>query len=171
METRNSSSPKSVKSQLSAEEVRQWNQARDELFIRIYQKRKVYFKRWREVTSKYFAAIDKDMENAKNKHEVNIANVIERYAERTQERREKFIKRYSYDLVNDDGTLPYLDGLDKLVKPVDKHHRRALIEKQREYDAKNQRLNPDTKIPQENPASDDGAPPGNATLQEEDSSY
>lgn len=169
METRkSSSSPDTV---LGPEEVKAFEAAREELFIQIFRKREKYFQRWREVTLKYFAAIDKGMEEAKNKHEVNIADVIERYARRIKERRGKFIKRYSYELVNDDGTLPYLDGLDKLVKPVDRSHRKDLIRKEGEYRAKNRRLNPDTRISQENPSSDDGTPPGNATLQEEDSSY
>ncbi|PCH00135.1 Hypothetical protein PENO1_047940 [Penicillium occitanis (nom. inval.)] len=168
METQNSSSPQSV---LSAEEVKQWNRARDELFIQIYRRRGVYFQRWREVTLKYFAAIDKGMENAKKVHENNIADVIERYANKIKKRRDKFIKSYSYELVNDDGTLSYLDGLDKLVKPVDRSHRKDLIRKEREYREKNERLNPDTKVLQGISVPNDGNPPGNATQEAEESSY
>ena len=143
METQRSSSPQSV---LSAEEVKQWNRARDELFIQIYRRRGVYFQRWREVTLKYFAASDKGVENAKKVHENNIADVIERYANKIKKRRDKFIKNYSYELVNGDGTIPYLDGLDKLVKPVDRSHRKDLIRKEREYREKNEQLNPNTKV-------------------------
>lgn len=168
MEAQNSSSPQSV---LSAEEVKQWNRARDELFIQIYPKRKVYFQRWREVTLKYFAASDKGMETAKKDQEDNIADVIERYANRIKKKRDKFIKSYSYELVNGDGTLPYLDGLDKLVKPVDRSHRKDLIRKEREYREKNEQLNPDTKVSQGISGPNDGNSPGNATQEAEESSY
>lgn len=167
METRKSSSADTV---LGPEEVKAWEAARDELFIQIFQKRKRYFERWQDVTLKYFAAIDKRMEKAKNFHEDNIADVIKRYSNKIKERRDNFIASHSYEILDDDGTLQYLDGLDKLVKPADRPHRKSLIRKERVYRAKNQRLNPDTKIPQEYPASDDDTPPGNASQQAEDSS-
>ncbi|EEA24833.1 hypothetical protein TMatcc_007934 [Talaromyces marneffei ATCC 18224] len=171
MATRNSSSPKSVKSELSPAEVRELEQAKDKLFIQIYMKRRVYFKRWRTVTLRYFAAIDKGKENAKRLQEDNIDDVITRYAKRIKDKRDKFIKKYSFETADDDETIRYLDGMDTLVKPVDRTHRKALIRKEGEYREKNQTLNPDTKIPPEKSSSEGGTPPGNVPAQGEESSY
>ena len=62
-------------------------------------------------------------------------------------------------------------GLDKLVKPVDRSHRKDLISKEREYRQKNEQLNPDIKASQGVSAPNDGNPPGNATQEAEESSY
>lgn len=160
MEQRNVSSPKSVKSQLSPEEVRQLDQAKDELFVQLYRKRRIYFERWRKVTLMYFAAIERGKKNAEMLQEDNIADVIERYNDRIARKRNAFKERFPYETADDNETIRYLDGLDKLVKPENRSHRKALIRKEKEYHEKNQILNPNTRIPQED-----------AALQAEESSY
>lgn len=160
MEQRNVSSPKSVKSQLSPEEVRQLDQAKDELFVQLYRKRRIYFERWRKVTLMYFAAIERGKKNAEMLQEDNIADVIERYNDRIARKQNAFKDRFPYETADDNETIRYLDGLDQLVKPENRSHRKALIRKEKEYHEKNQILNPNTRIPQED-----------AALQAEESSY
>ena len=167
--TRNSSSPDSVKTELSPEEVEELDQAKDELFIQIYRKRQVYFERWRKVTLKHFSAVELHNKDAAKVQEEKVMDVIERYTNRINKRRENFTKKYPFEKVGEDKTLKYLNGLDKLVKPCDRLHRRHLIKKEREYHEKNQKLNPDTMIPQEDTSSHDGTPPANAIQGQEDS--
>jgi hypothetical protein len=167
METRKSSSPDTV---LSPEEVKEFSDAKDKLFITLYRRRATYFNRWVEVTDKYFTVLEEGNLRSVDKQTRFIDEVIEKYAKRTEHRREKFKAKFRHAVSDDGRTIPFLDDLDVLIWPQNRAHREILIEKENEYHRLNQVINPDTIIPQEKSAPEQGTTPGSATAQAEDSS-
>ncbi|EED18610.1 hypothetical protein TSTA_123430 [Talaromyces stipitatus ATCC 10500] len=139
MEERNSSSPETV---IPPEVTRAYDELKNEAFIQIYCKRSTYFKRWRKMTKKYFKAVNENNQPA-----------IKRYDKRIESKRQKFIERFKYAEL-DNKTVPSLLDIDVLKFPQNVNHRRELIKQEDEYKAKNQQLNPDTTISNEEPGKD-----------------
>lgn len=166
METRKSSSPETV---LGPEEVKAFTKAKDKLFITLYRKRATYFKRWLRVTDRYFTALEQKDRTIEDIQRNFINDVIEKYAKRIEHRKERFKQKFQHAVSDDGKTIPFLNDMDVLIWPESRAHREALIRKEKEYHQKNQELNPDTKILQEKPVSEEGTPLG-VVMQARDSS-
>lgn len=154
METRKSSSPETV---LGAEDIKAFSEAKNKLFITLYRRRATYFKRWRIVTMRYFTTLENlnpPSEGTLKKLTDDVNDVIEKYAARTERRRENFKASFRHAVSDDGKTIPFLKGMDVLIWPDSKAHRKDLIENENLYHQENQRINPDTKVEQGNPQSD-----------------
>lgn len=167
METRKSSSPDTV---LGPEEAKEFSDAKDKLFITLYRRRATYFNRWVKVTDKYFTALEEGNLRSVDRQTRFIDEVIEKYAKKTEHRRENFKAKFRHAVSDDGRTIPFLGYMDVLIRPQSRAHREILIEKENEYHKLNQVINPDTKIQQEKSAPEKGTTPGSATAQAEDSS-
>ncbi|OKL61864.1 hypothetical protein UA08_02501 [Talaromyces atroroseus] len=144
-EENNASSPETV---LSPEEVQEIEAEKRELYIYIFHKRESYWKDWLKYTHRYFALEARlpegpDRTRRQGICERNIEKIINAYKERTRKRKEKFVEKWPYGLDTNE-CLPFLDGMDLLVKAQTQEEIKALSERHKEYCAKNDEINPST---------------------------
>lgn len=143
MSTETGGSPSTPETVISPDAVEKIEKDKQELLIYIYHRRTTYFKRWENVTAKYLRAIENKKGNNAKIWESKFDDCSSRFKERIDRKLKSFSEKYPY-YMNDDGHLSFLDGLDVLVKPSSEHERTLLIEKEKIYHTRHERMNPTT---------------------------